>query len=88
MLIFLVPPTPQADIYKADFEAERAAREELHAQREALQEALAQLQLRVDAEGAARSGGPQNVTYTTPPPPATPKSLGGTVSAPPFLRTT
>ncbi|XP_049649272.1 NF-kappa-B essential modulator-like [Accipiter gentilis] len=44
----------QADIYKADFEAERAAREELHAQREALQEALAQLQLRVDAEGAAR----------------------------------
>ncbi|NWZ60865.1 NEMO protein, partial [Haliaeetus albicilla] len=42
----------QADIYKADFEAERAAREELHAQREALQEALAQLQLRVDAEGA------------------------------------
>ncbi|XP_075345685.1 NF-kappa-B essential modulator, partial [Mycteria americana] len=44
----------QADIYKADFEAERAAREQLHAQREALQEALAQLQLRVDAEGAAR----------------------------------
>ncbi|NWS65271.1 NEMO protein, partial [Chunga burmeisteri] len=45
---------PQADIYKADFEAERAAREQLHAQREALQEALAQLQLRLESEGAAR----------------------------------
>ncbi|XP_054667510.1 NF-kappa-B essential modulator isoform X3 [Grus americana] len=44
----------QADIYKADFEAERAAREQLHAQREALQEALAQLRLRLDTEGTAR----------------------------------
>ncbi|XP_064359553.1 NF-kappa-B essential modulator isoform X2 [Dromaius novaehollandiae] len=48
----------QADIYKADFEAERAAREQLHAQRESLQESLAQLQrhcekLRADAEGTA-----------------------------------
>lgn len=47
----------QADIFKADFEAERAAREQLHAQREALQEAVAQLQrqLRAEAEGAARA---------------------------------
>ncbi|XP_062456824.1 NF-kappa-B essential modulator, partial [Rhea pennata] len=48
----------QADIYKADFEAERAAREQLHAQRESLQQSLAQLQrhcerLRADAQGAA-----------------------------------
>lgn len=44
----------QADIFKADFAAERAAREQLHAQREALQEALGQLQRRLEAEGAAR----------------------------------
>ncbi|XP_014817573.1 PREDICTED: NF-kappa-B essential modulator-like, partial [Calidris pugnax] len=44
----------QADIYKADFAAERAAREQLHAQREALQEALDQLRLQLEAEGAAR----------------------------------
>lgn len=47
----------QADIFKADFEAERAAREQLHAQREALQDAVTQLQrqLRAEAEGAARA---------------------------------
>uniref|UniRef100_A0A8C3N6V4 Uncharacterized protein n=1 Tax=Geospiza parvula TaxID=87175 RepID=A0A8C3N6V4_GEOPR len=35
----------QADIYRSDFEAERAAREQLHGQREALQEELNQLRL-------------------------------------------
>lgn len=47
----------QADIFAADFAAERAAREQLHAQREALQAALTQLQrqLRLEAEGAARA---------------------------------
>uniref|UniRef100_A0A8V5GQL5 Uncharacterized protein n=1 Tax=Melopsittacus undulatus TaxID=13146 RepID=A0A8V5GQL5_MELUD len=44
----------QADIFKADFAAERAAREQLHAQREALQEELEQLRRRLEAEGAAR----------------------------------
>ncbi|XP_066196323.1 NF-kappa-B essential modulator-like isoform X5 [Sylvia atricapilla] len=42
----------QADIYRADFEAERAAREELHGQREALQEELNQLRLRLGPDGA------------------------------------
>ncbi|NXH27732.1 NEMO protein, partial [Myiagra hebetior] len=46
------PPQPQADIYKADFEAERAAREQLHGQREALQEELNQLRLRLGGDGA------------------------------------
>ncbi|XP_068027357.1 NF-kappa-B essential modulator-like isoform X1 [Melanerpes formicivorus] len=45
----------QADIFKADFEAERAAREQLHAQREALQEALEQLRLRLGTDGSPRS---------------------------------
>ncbi|NXB20973.1 NEMO protein, partial [Rhagologus leucostigma] len=45
-------PQPQADIYKADFEAERAAREQLHGQREALQEELNQLRLRLGGDGA------------------------------------
>ncbi|NXA44224.1 NEMO protein, partial [Eudromia elegans] len=36
----------QADIFRADFEAERAAREQLHAERERLQESVAQLQRR------------------------------------------
>ncbi|XP_065509260.1 NF-kappa-B essential modulator [Caloenas nicobarica] len=44
----------QAEIYRADFEAERAAREQLHAQRDALQEALRSLRLRLDSEGAQR----------------------------------
>ncbi|NWI45346.1 NEMO protein, partial [Picathartes gymnocephalus] len=48
----LTPRCPQADIYKADFEAERAAREELHGQREALQEELQQLRLRLGGDGA------------------------------------
>ncbi|XP_067403007.1 NF-kappa-B essential modulator isoform X3 [Emydura macquarii macquarii] len=47
----------QADIYKADFLAEREAREKLHEQREALQEQLEQLRrdyekLKADADGA------------------------------------
>ncbi|NXI76263.1 NEMO protein, partial [Rhipidura dahli] len=46
------PCPPQADIYKADFEAERAAREQLHGQREALQEELKQLRLRLGGDGA------------------------------------
>ncbi|NWI61758.1 NEMO protein, partial [Calyptomena viridis] len=46
------PPRIQADIYKADFEAERAAREQLHGQREALQEELQQLRLRLSGDGA------------------------------------
>ncbi|XP_074787181.1 NF-kappa-B essential modulator [Athene noctua] len=74
----------QADIYKADFEAERAAREQLHAQREALQEALAQLQLRVDAEGAARVRMEEmrNRHELRPPPPASAAGFGG-LPAPP-----
>ncbi|NXD32584.1 NEMO protein, partial [Spelaeornis formosus] len=48
----LTPPRPQADIYRADFEAERAAREQLHGQREALQEELKQLRLRLGSDGA------------------------------------
>ncbi|NXO05069.1 NEMO protein, partial [Rhinopomastus cyanomelas] len=46
---------PQAEIYRADFEAERAAREQLHAQREELQEALERLRLRLEGEGGSRS---------------------------------
>uniref|UniRef100_A0A8C8S528 NF-kappa-B essential modulator n=1 Tax=Pelusios castaneus TaxID=367368 RepID=A0A8C8S528_9SAUR len=47
----------QADIYKADFLAEREAREKLHGQREALQEQLEQLRqdydkLKAEADGA------------------------------------
>ncbi|NXB05991.1 NEMO protein, partial [Cnemophilus loriae] len=53
---FLTPRCPQADIYKADFEAERAAREQLHGQREALQEELNQLRLRLGGDGARRCG--------------------------------
>uniref|UniRef100_W5NAA3 NF-kappa-B essential modulator n=1 Tax=Lepisosteus oculatus TaxID=7918 RepID=W5NAA3_LEPOC len=50
--------TAQAEIYKADFLAEREAREKLHEQKEALQEQLAQLQVdreRLLAEGTARA---------------------------------
>ncbi|XP_025897915.1 NF-kappa-B essential modulator [Nothoprocta perdicaria] len=36
----------QADIFRADFEAERAAREQLHAQRERLQESVSALRRR------------------------------------------
>ncbi|KAM8793702.1 NF-kappa-B essential modulator [Eudromia elegans] len=46
----------QADIFRADFEAERAAREQLHAERERLQESVAQLQRRcqrLQAQGHA-----------------------------------
>ncbi|NXB97914.1 NEMO protein, partial [Orthonyx spaldingii] len=53
ILGFPDPVAPaQADIYKADFEAERAAREQLHGQREALQEELNQLRLRLGGDGA------------------------------------
>ncbi|NWS88720.1 NEMO protein, partial [Toxostoma redivivum] len=48
----LTPRGAQADIYRADFEAERAAREQLHGQREALQEELNQLRLRLGGDGA------------------------------------
>uniref|UniRef100_A0A803WB41 CCHC NOA-type domain-containing protein n=1 Tax=Ficedula albicollis TaxID=59894 RepID=A0A803WB41_FICAL len=53
-------PVVAADIYRADFEAERAAREQLHGQREALQEELNQLRLRLGGDGAR---------YGTPCPP-------------------
>ncbi|KAK2510347.1 hypothetical protein Q9233_017832, partial [Columba guinea] len=39
----------QAEIYRADFAAERAAREQLHAQRDVLQEALRTLRAQLDA---------------------------------------
>ncbi|NXY62317.1 NEMO protein, partial [Callaeas wilsoni] len=56
-----VSPLSQADIYKADFEAERAAREQLHGQREALQEELNQLRLRLSGDGARyRHGNPRS----------------------------
>ncbi|NXY51721.1 NEMO protein, partial [Ceuthmochares aereus] len=47
--------TMQAEIFRVDFAAERAAREQLHAQREALQAALEQLRLQLQSEGAARA---------------------------------
>ncbi|MBN3301494.1 NF-kappa-B essential modulator [Amia ocellicauda] len=49
--------TAQAEIFKADFQAERAAREKLHEQKEALQEQLAQLQAERERllEGASRA---------------------------------
>uniref|UniRef100_A0A8B9PPI0 Inhibitor of nuclear factor kappa B kinase regulatory subunit gamma n=1 Tax=Apteryx owenii TaxID=8824 RepID=A0A8B9PPI0_APTOW len=53
----------QADIYKADFEAERAAREQLHAQRESLQESLAQLQRHCEN---ARAAGDRPTSPTVP----------------------
>uniref|UniRef100_A0A8C3K1J9 NF-kappa-B essential modulator NEMO CC2-LZ domain-containing protein n=1 Tax=Calidris pygmaea TaxID=425635 RepID=A0A8C3K1J9_9CHAR len=62
----------QADIYKADFAAERAAREQLHAQREALQEALDQLRLQLEAEGAASSL-PDAILASLKTPPTAPK---------------
>lgn len=49
---------PQADIFRADFAAERAAREQLHAQREELQEMLAQLRLRLRGDPQTRWGPP------------------------------
>ncbi|TRZ09878.1 hypothetical protein HGM15179_017228 [Zosterops borbonicus] len=59
----------QADIYRADFEAERAAREELHGQREALQEELNQLRLRLGPDGPPNS--------KTSPKPQPPPGFGG-----------
>ncbi|NWZ97154.1 NEMO protein, partial [Nesospiza acunhae] len=68
ILGFLTRRCPQADIYRADFEAERAAREQLHGQREALQEELNQLRLRLGGDGARY--GPD----TPKPPRNTPKT--------------
>ncbi|XP_016160402.1 PREDICTED: uncharacterized protein LOC101821038 [Ficedula albicollis] len=70
------PPCGQADIYRADFEAERAAREQLHGQREALQEELNQLRLRLGGDGARYGTTPPN-SLSSPKPP------GGVLLPPP-----
>uniref|UniRef100_A0A803W1T8 CCHC NOA-type domain-containing protein n=1 Tax=Ficedula albicollis TaxID=59894 RepID=A0A803W1T8_FICAL len=60
---------PGADIYRADFEAERAAREQLHGQREALQEELNQLRLRLGGDGARYAPpNPRGFGVLLPPP--------------------
>ncbi|XP_064594127.1 NF-kappa-B essential modulator [Zonotrichia leucophrys gambelii] len=58
----------QADIYRADFEAERAAREQLHGQREALQEELTQLRLRLGGDGARARLEEMRNRHSEPPP--------------------
>ncbi|XP_063038449.1 NF-kappa-B essential modulator [Melospiza melodia melodia] len=58
----------QADIYRADFEAERAAREQLHGQREALQEELNQLRLRLGGDGARARLEEMRNRHSEPPP--------------------
>uniref|UniRef100_A0A8C3V1Y4 Inhibitor of nuclear factor kappa B kinase regulatory subunit gamma n=1 Tax=Catharus ustulatus TaxID=91951 RepID=A0A8C3V1Y4_CATUS len=77
----------QADIYRADFEAERAAREQLHGQREALQEELKQLRLRLGGDGYRGGVGEGLSTPQIPPgggagpdpapPPPPPAGFGG-----------
>ncbi|XP_033367463.1 NF-kappa-B essential modulator isoform X4 [Parus major] len=68
----------QADIYRADFEAERAAREQLHGQREALQEELNQLRLRLGGDGArARLEEMRNRHSEPPPAPVPGRGFGG-----------
>lgn len=73
----------QADIYRADFEAERAAREQLHGQREALQEELKQLRLRLGGDGArARLEEMRNRHSEPPPAPAPAGGFGGLLPPP------
>ncbi|XP_053823934.1 NF-kappa-B essential modulator isoform X2 [Vidua chalybeata] len=73
----------QADIYRADFEAERAAREQLHGQREALQEELNQLRLRLGGDGArARLEEMRNRHSEPPPAPAPAGGFGGLLPPP------
>ncbi|XP_072776412.1 NF-kappa-B essential modulator isoform X4 [Taeniopygia guttata] len=73
----------QADIYRADFEAERAAREQLHGQREALQEELKQLRLRLSGDGArARLEEMRNRHSEPPPAPAPAGGFGGLLPPP------
>ncbi|NXL71163.1 NEMO protein, partial [Leptocoma aspasia] len=87
VLIPLASQCPQADIYRADFEAERAAREQLHGQREALQEELNQLRLRLSGDGArgghgtpkSPRGGGQGLTM---PLPLSPAGFGGLLPPP------
>ncbi|XP_066063346.1 NF-kappa-B essential modulator [Chamaea fasciata] len=67
----------QADIYRADFEAERAAREELHGQREALQEELNQLRLRLGPDGARARLEEMRNRHSEPPPAPAPGGFGG-----------
>ncbi|NXR93546.1 NEMO protein, partial [Hypocryptadius cinnamomeus] len=69
------PQRPQADIYRADFEAERAAREQLHGQREALQEELNQLRLRLGGDGARARLEEMRNRHSEPPP--APAPAGG-----------
>ncbi|NXP63842.1 NEMO protein, partial [Chloropsis cyanopogon] len=79
----LTPRCPQADIYRADFEAERAAREQLHGQREALQEELNQLRLRLSGDGArARLEEMRNRHSEPPPAPAAAGGFGGLLPPP------
>ncbi|NWY08451.1 NEMO protein, partial [Nothoprocta ornata] len=68
-------PRAQADIFRADFEAERAAREQLHAQRERLQESVSALRRRCQRlqEQGDAWGCPQGVTL----PPRGAGALGG-----------
>ncbi|XP_041263116.1 NF-kappa-B essential modulator [Onychostruthus taczanowskii] len=73
----------QADIYRADFEAERAAREQLHGQREALQEELNQLRLRLGGDGArARLEEMRNRHSEPPPAPAPAGGFAGLLPPP------
>ncbi|XP_062368028.1 NF-kappa-B essential modulator [Cinclus cinclus] len=71
----------QADIYRADFEAERAAREQLHGQREALQEELNQLRLRLSGDGA-RARLEEMRNRHSEPPPAPAGGFGGLLPPP------
>ncbi|XP_068034342.1 NF-kappa-B essential modulator isoform X2 [Anomalospiza imberbis] len=71
----------QADIYRADFEAERAAREQLHGQREALQEELNQLRLRLGGDGA-RARLEEMRNRHSEPPPAPAGGFGGLLPPP------
>uniref|UniRef100_A0A803VY54 CCHC NOA-type domain-containing protein n=1 Tax=Ficedula albicollis TaxID=59894 RepID=A0A803VY54_FICAL len=69
-------PVVAADIYRADFEAERAAREQLHGQREALQEELNQLRLRLGGDGARTPPNPPNDTTRPQLAPKLPQRFG------------
>uniref|UniRef100_A0A8D0H2W7 NF-kappa-B essential modulator n=1 Tax=Sphenodon punctatus TaxID=8508 RepID=A0A8D0H2W7_SPHPU len=71
----------QADIFKADFLAERAAREKLHEQRESLQEQLEQLRrefekLKADSEGTSRALEQMRNRHSDAHPPLPPPAAG------------
>ncbi|KAM7021095.1 NF-kappa-B essential modulator [Acridotheres tristis] len=73
----------QADVYRADFEAERAAREQLHGERDALQEELKQLQAelkqlrqRLGGDGARDRLEEMRNRHSEPPPAPAPAGAG------------